>query len=701
MTDENKTSRDNKWFAVAPIVFGGSAAFIGLLALVGWTFDNPMLQGFHPSFVTMKPNTAVGLVLLAVSVVLSGLGQRRRLARNLAGTLSLLASAIGLLSLMESILAADFGIDQLLFRDHPDAIETWSPGRMALVTSVCFLMTGLALHIIVAGYRRIKHLPDLFLSATALAASFVLLGYLFSESGLRDLGMHGSMAINTAIAFLLICLGGLVLQPAQRVMASMLTNTPAGIMLRWVLPAAVGVPIMVGWLRWIGERHGLYGTGTGVALSVVTSIGLLLVLVHLGAMAISRPQSQIERLEKSARENDQRLRALLNATQTSIYILDRDGRFVYTNRRTDDLYQMSAGGLIGKTLFDLFPAEQAAVFHSHNERVWDSGVAIEIEETAQIPSGARTYLSHKFPICDESGEMVALGGISYDITERKRMEIELRRSEEKIKILNDDLLRQNLRLQTANKELESFSYSVSHDLRAPLRSIDGFSQALLEDYGESLDETGNDHLQRVRAATQRMGQLIDDLLQLSRISRLVSECQRVDLSAIAREIIREFREKCPQRAVEVTIQDGLGADGDPRLLRIVLENLLSNAWKFTSKKKHAHIEFGSGVHNGASAFFVRDDGVGFDMVYADKLFGAFQRLHSVVEFEGTGIGLATVQRIIHRHGGQVWAEGTLNQGATFYFTLEPLNEEGWDYARKDYLVGGGQPRRRAVDPACT
>jgi len=699
MTDQHKISTENKWLTAAPIALGGSAALIGLVALFGWAFDSPVLKGFHPSFVTMKPNTAVGLVLLAVSVVLLGLGQERRLTRTLAGILSSVASAIGALSLMECVLVSDFGIDQLLFRELPGAIETWSPGRMALITSACFPMAGLALHMMAAEYRRIKRLPDILLSATALLALFVLLEYLFDESGLRALGMYGLMAINTAIAFLLICLGSFVLNPAQRIIAPVFTNTPTGIMLRWIFPAAIGVPILVGWLRWTGEQHGLYGTGIGVALSVVTTIALLLVLIRLGAAAISRAQSNIERLERTARENDRRLRALLNATHSSIYIFDREGRFVFANKHTDNLHHMEAGGLVGKTLFDLFPAEQVAIIHSHNARVWDSEAAIEIEETAQIPSGVRTYLSHKFPICDEHGKMVSLGGISHDITERTRMEEDLRRSEEKIKALNDDLTRQNLQLQAANGELESFSYSVSHDLRAPLRSIDGFSQALLEDYAGRLDDTGNDYLRRVRSATQKMGGLIDDMLQLSRVTRSALHRRQVDLTALAHAVVQDLRERYPLRSVDVVIEQNLTVEGDQGLLRTALDNLLGNAWKYTSKKQHAHIEFGCGMRNGAPAFFVRDDGVGFDMAYACKLFGAFQRLHGVEEFEGTGIGLVTVQRIIHRHGGQVWAEGTVDNGATFYFTLEPLSITGEDHERQDYSAGRGQPRRCAVDPA--
>ena len=231
------------------------------------------------------------------------------------------------------------------------------------------------------------------------------------------------------------------------------------------------------------------------------------------------------------------------------------------------------------------------------------------------------------------------------------------------------LERRTREVETVNKELEAFAYSVSHDLRAPLRSMDGFSQVLLEDYADELDEQGKDHLQRVRAASQKMGQLIDDLLRLSRVTRAEMRRETVDLSDLAQETVRALRQGEPERQVECVVQDGVTANGDPDLLRIVLENLLGNAWKFTGKGPGAKIEFGSAEHEGEAVYFVRDDGVGFDMAYVDKLFGAFQRLHSTADFAGTGIGLATVQRIVRRHGGQVWAEGAVEKGATFYFTL--------------------------------
>jgi len=217
--------------------------------------------------------------------------------------------------------------------------------------------------------------------------------------------------------------------------------------------------------------------------------------------------------------------------------------------------------------------------------------------------------------------------------------------------------------------LEAFSYSVSHDLRAPLRAMDGFSQALLEDYADALDEQGRHYLDRVRGASQRMGELIDDLLQLSRVTRDPMRWEDVDLSALARDIIAQLYAGEPGRSTAATVRDGLSAQGHPALLRALLLNLLGNTWKFTTRRADPRIEFGATEQDGETVYFVRDNGAGFDMRYAERLFTPFQRLHTQEEFPGNGVGLATVQRVVNRHGGRAWAEAAVDQGATFYFTL--------------------------------
>lgn len=242
-------------------------------------------------------------------------------------------------------------------------------------------------------------------------------------------------------------------------------------------------------------------------------------------------------------------------------------------------------------------------------------------------------------------------------------EVEARsRAEEEVRSYNQ-------RLEAANKELEAFSYSVSHDLRAPLRSMDGFARVLMEKYAPLLDEQGRDYLNRVRAASQRMGTLIEDLLKLSRLTRAELKLTRVDLSELAAEIAQELKTASPEPAVEFRLTPGLMAHADRNLLRQVLENLLSNAWKFTGHVEHPLVEMGVEEIDGQKVFMVRDNGAGFDMVNADRLFAPFQRLHSAGEFPGTGIGLAIVQRVINRHGGRIWVQAAVDQGATFYLTL--------------------------------
>ncbi len=291
---------------------------------------------------------------------------------------------------------------------------------------------------------------------------------------------------------------------------------------------------------------------------------------------------------------------------------------------------------------------------------------LHLAETARAVSAQKDYSVRAVAEGrDEIGRLVVTFNEMLDQIARQNSDLEEARRELEARVET-----RTRDLAAANQELEAFSYSVSHDLRAPLRAIDGFSKALQSDYGPQLDERARHYLERVRAGTQRMSGLIDDLLGLARLSRRELVRQKVNVSEVARRVAAELSRQHPSRAVRVEIHDGLSAQADSQLLTIVLENLMGNAWKFTGKRDDALIEVGSKADGRVAPFYVRDNGAGFDMTYADKLFGAFQRLHGDEDFEGTGIGLATVQRIVARHGGQIWAEGEVGKGATFYFTLE-------------------------------
>jgi signal transduction histidine kinase len=306
----------------------------------------------------------------------------------------------------------------------------------------------------------------------------------------------------------------------------------------------------------------------------------------------------------------------------------------------------------------------------------------ELSDLKRIDLAGREYELYFEALPGEAGEQgswllplfVILSGLAVSFL-LFGVTLMLVRSRVRAEKASQDLEDTNHELEATNRELEAFSYSVSHDLRAPLRSIDGFSQILIEDYADEIDEEGKDYLGRVRAASQRMGHLIDDILGLSRVTRGTMSRERLDLGALATEVAEELRETRPERKVEFSAQKGLEVWGDPKLLRVALANLIGNAWKFTEKSPEARIEFGRDEElsrkGRVPVYYVRDNGAGFDMTYANKLFGAFQRLHGAEEFEGTGIGLATVQRVVHRHGGRIWAEGEVDRGATFYFTLRP------------------------------
>ena len=277
--------------------------------------------------------------------------------------------------------------------------------------------------------------------------------------------------------------------------------------------------------------------------------------------------------------------------------------------------------------------------------------------------------------------------LDVEINERQKAEEAVQLLNQQLSSLVELLNETNIELKAVNKELETFSYSVSHDLRSPLRGIDGISLALLEDYRDKIDEGGQYFLRQIRLESQRMGQLIDGILNLSRLTREAFHRQTVDLSHIATEINDSLKLDHPLRDIEVDIQSGIIAEADPALISAVLQNLFMNAWKFTSKREHAKVQFGTLQKEDQTCYFVKDNGAGFDMAFSDKLFGPFQRLHGTLEFPGTGIGLATVQRIIHRHGGIIWAESEVDQGATFYFTL---NESDWNkhHEQPSHSLGG-------------
>jgi PAS domain S-box-containing protein len=373
---------------------------------------------------------------------------------------------------------------------------------------------------------------------------------------------------------------------------------------------------------------------------------------------LEKTRKELVVIKITADEVSEFAESVINTVREPLIALDQDLRVVKVSRSFYEFFKVNPEETMGQLIYDL------------GNKQWDIPKLRELLETI-LPQkatfdnyevehdfatiGRRIMLLNARQIQQAMGkERIILLAIE-DITKKKRLEMGVVKARDVA--------------EAANKELETFSYSVSHDLRAPLRGIDGFSEALLDDYRDKLDATGKNYLERIRAGTQRMGLLIDDMLKLSRVTRAEFKRESVDLSKMVQAILLTIRKSNPARGVKVSIQKDIIIDGDRQLLEIALTNLIDNAWKFTGKTKKAHIEFGTELTDGKPVMFLRDNGVGFDMLYVDKLFGVFQRLHAAEEFSGTGIGLANVQRIIHRHGGKVWAEGEIGKGATFYFTI--------------------------------
>lgn len=381
------------------------------------------------------------------------------------------------------------------------------------------------------------------------------------------------------------------------------------------------------------------------------------------AAEIEKYQKHLEGLVEQRTRALKQQAQIIDQTHDSVVTTDLDGMVTSWNGGAEQLFGYSSPEAIGRNIAFVYPEgkhefladEIIAPLKAHGRL--ETEVQMQRADSSVFP--AHLSLSMLY---DENGEPAGMVGYSLDISERKQRE--------------QELARMTSRFQESNRELESFAYSVSHDLRAPLRAIDGFSLALLEDYGHRLDDTAQDYLQRVRSGAQRMGMLIDDMLQLSRVNRQELKEQSVDLGELARDSLRELQASDPVRELQLELGEDMQVRGDPRLLRSMLDNLLGNAWKFTAREAVSRISVRR-VPGHNDTFVVRDNGVGFDMRYADKLFGAFQRLHRDVDFPGTGVGLATVQRIVHRHGGSVWADAKEGEGASFYFSLvaqDPLSQ---------------------------
>jgi PAS domain S-box-containing protein len=637
-------------------------AGIGLAGITGWTFDIEVLKRPFPRLPSINPVSALLFILISLSLFHYCKTTSARMMLPV-GVFSML---IGILKLAEVLLDIRTEVDQLLlFKKLKTGNE---PGHMYLMAPSAafnFLMTGLAL--VAFKFKSDRALYQPLALIVLLISLFSIVGYLYKVEVFYSVFSYIPMAVHTAVGFLLLSVAMLFYKPDVGIMHVFTLRLTGSIVARRLIPAAFVVPIVLGYLRLTAHVHGLVTVEFGITLLVLSITLFYLYLIWFNSDLINRKdelrtivENKLSESNKTLADQTAKLTQLFESSPDALITLDMQLVVNSWNKAAERMYGFSSAEMIGKAIEEVIPTvyvqeNRDKVLSLFMEKGSWQGEFVQFDR-----SGRKLYVlcSASF-VYDAKGNATGIIVINRDISERKA-------SEEKIKDLNDHLGEVNAQLRQSNEELDSFSYSVSHDLRAPLRAILGYSRMIEEDYSKLFDDEGRRLFSVVQKNARRMGMLIDDLLAFSHLGKTEIKKTEVMMKSIVETAVQEVL-----NGAHVTINIGElhSAYADPGLIKQVFINLLSNAIKYSSKKQHPQVDISSERNDGEVIFSVKDNGDGFDMQYAHKLFGVFQRLHKASEFEGTGVGLAIVHRIISRHNGRIWAESTKGQGATFYFSL--------------------------------
>lgn len=635
----------------------GAAIVIGVLVLAGWAAGIEPLKRVFPGFVSMNPMTALAFVMAGVSLLLqrhSGSPPQPaslRWARSLAAAVA----GIGFACLSDYTLGWDWGVDRLLF---PGALAGDLPdraNRMAPNTALSFLCLGLGLSWLDFTTRKGFRTTELFALTVVGLSLLALIGYAYQIQWLYGVASFIPMALHTALLFHLLAWGTLFARPEAGCMALVTSPGLAGTLIRRLFPGMVLTFVLLGWLRLAGERRGWYDSELGVALNSVATIIIFGGLIWWSARSLHRAETQRQRTE-AERER------FFTLSLDLLGIAGIDGYFKRLNPAFSKTLGHDPAELLARPFLDFVHPDDRAATLQEMQKLGQGEPTLQFENRYRCADGSWKWLSWRVQPFPEEGLLYAT---ARDVTD-------YRQTQEAIQRLNTELALRATQLEEVNRELEAFSYSVSHDLRAPLRHIQGYADMLQRAMNGELPDKARRFLQTIIDAGVEMGQFIDELLAYSRIGRAEMQTSPVALDELVQHIIQDLEMVTKDRQITWKIAPLPVVAGDPTALRQVFTNLIGNAVKYSRNRTPAAIELGvAGEEDGLPVLFVRDNGAGFDMQYAGKLFGVFQRLHRADEFEGTGIGLATVRRVVARHGGRTWAEGIVDQGATFYFTLQP------------------------------
>lgn len=648
---------------------------LGAAVLLGWTLDIAVLKNIHPQWISMKANTALCFLLLGFALQrlasrpADAAGWTPRLAASMAGL-------IGLLTLGEYISGLDLGIDELLFGDPNNTYSLQHPGRMAPVTAISFVAAGLALLALDHPVRTSIHPAELLTLFCALVGFLSLAGYVYEVRHLYGAALYTQLAIHTAIGFVLLAAGILCARPLRGLMTVVTSPSISGRTVRRLLPAAILLPFLLGWLRLLGQKAGLYDTEFGITLSVTMTIILLAGLIIVVAFELLRLDTERARAEEDVKSSRDQIRSVIETASDAFIAIDTDSRILDWNRQAEITFGWQRDEALGRSLTDLIIPPQHRDAHRRGLKHYlATGEGPVLNKRIEITALERG--GHELPVeltiwPLQVGGTLRFNAFMHDISERKHASELLQIAVKK--------------LERSNRALEEFARVASHDLQEPLRTIRAFGGLLKKDSEGVLSQDSRDFLDYMVGGAERMSTLVTALLDYARVSSKAQPFEAVDLAALAQDVLLGLQERVRETGAQIDIGQLPRIEADPTHMRQLLQNLIGNALKFhrvdvapivqiQSRKLPADTDVGLIKNLEYHEITVKDNGIGIDEKLTGRLFAPFQRLVSRDEFEGSGIGLAICKSIVERHGGRISIESKLGEGTTFSLVLPETQPE--------------------------